>query len=105
MSAIRIDAIKVPKRHRQDMGDLAGLAESMTEVGQLQPVVITPEMRLVAGARRLEAAQSLGWVEIEAYVVSNLTDAAGLLRAEADENTQRKAFTPTEAADIDKDRE
>lgn len=100
MTRLSLDAITIADRHRHDLGDIKGLAESMTEVGQLQPVVVTPEHRLVAGQRRLVAARSLGWTEIEVVVVDNLTDAASLLRAEADENVCRKDFTPTEAESI-----
>lgn len=87
-------------RHRTDLGDIAGLATSMGKIGLLQPIVVTPDMRLVAGERRLAAARSLGWTQIEAKVVDNLTDTGALLRAEADENTYRKALTPTEAESI-----
>lgn len=105
MTTLTISNIFEGKRHRHDLGNIKSLAESMTEVGQLQPIVVTPALKLVAGARRLAAARSLGWTEIEAVVVRNLRDAASLLRAEADENVCRKAFTPTEAAAIAAERE
>jgi ParB-like chromosome segregation protein Spo0J len=93
---IAIRDIKEVDRRRVDYGDLAGLAASMRDIGQLQPIVVTPDLRLVAGGRRLAAARSLGWMEIEAKVANDLTDATLLLRAEGDENTCRKSFTPTE---------
>jgi ParB-like chromosome segregation protein Spo0J len=96
MTVIAISDVQVGDRHRGDLGDLAGLAESLRELGQLQPIVVTSDLRLVAGGRRLAAAQSLGWTEIEAKIARNLTDVAMLLRAERDENTCRKPFTPTE---------
>lgn len=105
MTALPIKAIKVTQRHRHDLGDIAALAESMTEVGLLHPVVVTANHHLVAGERRLAAARSLGWTEIDVTVAANLTEAATLLRAESDENTCRKDFTPTEAAAIRKARE
>ena len=95
-----IEAIRVEGRHRTDFGDIAALARSMDDVGLLQPVVITPDLRLVAGERRIRAARSLGWTTIAARVVSNLTEAADLLRAERDENTCRKSMTPTEAESV-----
>jgi ParB-like chromosome segregation protein Spo0J len=88
--------VRVVDRHRSDLGDLDSLAESMRDIGQLQPILVTPELRLIAGERRLAAARELGWTSIEAKVVDGLADAASLLRAERDENTCRKAFTPTE---------
>lgn len=96
MTAVAIAEISVIDRHRTNLGDLDSLAKSMKELGQLQPVVVTTELRLVAGGRRLEAAKSLGWTEIEANIVDNLSAATDLLRAERDENTCRQAFRPTE---------
>jgi ParB family chromosome partitioning protein len=93
---ISIADVQVIARHRGDMGDITSLAESLAEIGQLQPIVVTSDLRLIAGGRRLAAAQSLGWAEIEAKIADGLTDAASLLRAERDENTCRKAFVPTE---------
>jgi hypothetical protein len=93
---IAVSDVRVADRHREDLGDLSSLAESLAEVGQLQPIVVTSDLRLIAGGRRLAAAQSLGWAEIEAKIAHDLTDAAALLRAERDENTCRKAFAPTE---------
>jgi ParB family transcriptional regulator, chromosome partitioning protein len=93
---IAVADVQVEDRHRSDLGDLESLAESLRELGQLQPIVVTGDLRLIAGGRRLAAARSLGWAEIEAKVASDLRDAASLLRAERDENTCRKPFTPTE---------
>ncbi len=66
---MRLDEITVGGRHRQELGDIDGLAASLTEVGLLQPVVVTPEGTLIAGARRLAAAKLLGWTSIPAAVV------------------------------------
>ena len=95
-----IDDIQVGERHRHDLGDVAALAASIDELGLLHPVVVTRDNVLVAGERRLAACRSLGWDEVPVTVAHNLADAADLLKAEADENTQRKAFTPTEAEAI-----
>jgi ParB family transcriptional regulator, chromosome partitioning protein len=93
---VKIADVKVANRYRVNLGDLDGLSASLRNIGQLQPIVITADLRLIAGGRRLAAAQSLGWTEIDAKIASNLIDASDLLRAERDENTCRKAFTPTE---------
>jgi ParB family chromosome partitioning protein len=93
---IAISDVQVADRYRGDLGDLTGLAESLRELGQLQPIVVTSGLRLIAGGRRLAAAHSLGWVKIEAKIADNLTDASALIRAERDENTCRKSLTPTE---------
>lgn len=96
MALISIADIQVADRYRKDLGDLDSLADSMREIGQLQPIVVTSDLRLVAGGRRLAAAQSLNWDRIDARTVDGLNDAALLLRAERDENTCRKSFTLTE---------
>lgn len=89
--------IATGERSRRDVGDLAELAESITAVGLLHPVVVTADMQLVAGGRRLAAVRHLGWTDVPVTVV-DLADAAAALRAEADENECRKALTPLEAA-------
>ena len=38
--ALPVEAIRVGDRHRKDMGDIAGLAASMAELGSLQPIVV-----------------------------------------------------------------
>jgi len=96
MPMIAIADVKVVGRHRSNLGDLASLASSLRELGQLQPIVVTPDLRLIAGERRLTAARSLGWTEIDAKIAHDITDAATQLRAEGDENTCRKSFVPTE---------
>jgi Domain of unknown function (DUF4326)/ParB/Sulfiredoxin domain len=93
---IPIADVIVKDRHRSDLGDLESLAVSLRELGQLQPIVLSANYLLIAGGRRLAAAKSLGWTEIEAKIANDLTSAADLLRAERDENTCRKAFAPTE---------
>jgi hypothetical protein len=93
---LRVDQIKVGERHRKDMGDIAGLAASIGDVGLLQPLVVRPDYTLVCGARRLEAVKSLGWTEVPARVADNLADVLQALRAERDENTCRKGLSPSE---------
>jgi N6-adenosine-specific RNA methylase IME4/ParB-like chromosome segregation protein Spo0J len=95
-SSLPIDQINVSDRHRADMGDIAGLAASIAEVGLLQPIVVTSDNRLVAGERRLHAAQSLGWSEIPVNVV----DLDAVVRGEFAENFHRKQLTPSETVAI-----
>lgn len=94
------DSIIVDGRYREDLGDIAGLADSIRKVGLLQRIVVTPDGRLVAGVRRLEALKSLGWHEIPVQVAHSLDSAAELLQAERDENVCRKDFAPLEIAAI-----
>lgn len=55
------------------MGDISALAQSITELGLLQPIVISETYDLIAGERRLQACKSLGWSEIPATII-NLQD-------------------------------
>ena len=93
---VKIADIKIGPRHRKSMGDIEGLAASITDVGLLHPPVVTPAMTLVVGARRIAAAKILGWTEIEVSVASDLDDAYRLLKAERDENTCREQPPATE---------
>lgn len=94
-----IDTIRQGDRVRTDLGNIKELADSITAVGLLHPVVITGKRQLVAGGRRLAAVRSLGWTEVPVRVV-DLATAGDALRAEADENTCRKPLTPYEATDM-----
>jgi hypothetical protein len=85
-----------PGRHRQDMGDLQALADSMSEIGLLQPIGVTADFALVFGERRLRAARNLGWTAILARIV----DVPSIVAGEYAENEVRKDFTPSERVAI-----
>lgn len=102
MSEVHVEAVRVIGRFRKDLGDIESLAKSIADIGLMQPIVVTPEMRLIAGHRRLAACRSLGWDSVPALIVDNLGDAALRLRAERDENTERKAMTYTELVALGK---
>lgn len=93
---VAIDRIVVGVRYRRELGDLSGLVRSIRELGLLHPIVVTPDLRLVAGARRLAAVRELGWAEVPVTVVESLDEALPLLLAERDENVERKELLPTE---------
>jgi ParB family chromosome partitioning protein len=91
-----VESIIIGERHRRDMGDIAALAASMGELGLLHPIVVRPDGTLVAGERRLRAAQLLGWKKIPVTVVHR--DA--VVRGEFAENCFRKDFALSEAVAI-----
>jgi N6-adenosine-specific RNA methylase IME4 len=91
------DIVVDPSRCRVALGDLDGLAASISAVGLLQPVVLRPDRTLVAGYRRLRACQRLGWQAVPVRVMDNLADALLALQAERDENRCRKDPTPSES--------
>ena len=92
---IPVDSITVPERVRKDPGNLDSLMESLKRVGQLNPILVTPTYELIAGYRRLTAAQELGWQSVEVVVVQ-AADEVRRLEMELEENVYRKDFTPEE---------
>ena len=90
--ALPISDITIGKRHRAELGDIKALAHSIDDVGLLHPIVVTPNLELIAGARRLEACRHLQWTEVPATIVP-LDD---IVRGEFAENADRKDFLPSE---------
>jgi hypothetical protein len=73
------------------------LAESIRQLGLLQPISITHTHRLIAGLHRLEACKLLGWKTIPVQVLRVSDTEAQLL--ECDENLIRNDLTVMEKAD------
>lgn len=92
---IPIENIKIKKRVRQDLGNLDDLKESLKTYGLLNPITINHNYELIAGERRLSAAKQLGWTNINANIVDNLSEIEEL-EMEIEENNQRKEFTEEE---------
>jgi ParB family transcriptional regulator, chromosome partitioning protein len=97
VAAIRPD----PEQARQVFSDteIAALATTMEEHGQLQPILLRPadpskrEWVIVAGERRWRAAQLKGWSKILAIEHDGDPEVVSLL-----ENLQRVDLTPVEEA-------
>jgi ParB family chromosome partitioning protein len=89
---IAISKIKIQNRIREDYGDIQSLSDSIKKVGLIQPIVITNDDVLIAGERRLKAAQLLNAEYIEARVM-DIKDYEKQLEAEIAENELRKEFT------------
>jgi ParB family chromosome partitioning protein len=86
-------------RARFDEEELSSLAESIREVGVLQPVLVRPigdEYELVAGERRWRAARRVGLQTIPA-LVRDTDDTASLEHALV-ENLHRSDLNPIEEA-------
>ncbi len=69
-----VEEIKIGDRAREDYGDLESLKDSMTKFGQLHPIIITNNNKLVAGGRRLSAALLLDWEYIEVKYFNDLSE-------------------------------
>lgn len=93
---IAIADVRVP-RGRRELRGIADLARSIRDVGLLNPITVTPEFRLIAGAHRLAACKSMSWERIAATVV-HLSDLDREL-AEIDENLIRNNGTALEQSE------
>lgn len=86
-------------RREWPVKEIQVLADSLRLHGLLEPIVVRPigdHYEIVAGERRVRAAQVLGWTHIEAQVRS-LSDEEALQLALV-ENLQRKDLNPMEEA-------
>ena len=96
---IAMDKIKVMERIRKEISKIDELADDIQKNGLINAITVMPldggEYQLLAGFRRMKAAQSLGWTEMEGHIVSP-ADAEAALRVEIAENEQREPFTFTE---------
>jgi ParB family chromosome partitioning protein len=87
-----------PREHFDEEA-LAALAESIREVGVLQPVLVREAgdgYELIAGERRWRAARRVGLQTIPAIV--RLADDAAMLQQAIVENVQREELNPLEEA-------
>ena len=85
---VPIDNIIVaPDRNPIVEQTVLGLMDSIQKTTLINPITIGPDLKLIAGAHRLEACKRLGWTEIPAHQ----TTLDGLLAelAEIDENLIR----------------
>ena len=92
---VPIKDIKVKKRVRKDLGNLDDLKDSLRIYGLLNPITLNRKNELIAGERRLEAAKQIGWTNINANIIDNISDIEKLEK-EIEENNQRKEFTEEE---------
>lgn len=102
VSELLISEIAIGERFRKDVGDVSDLAQSIATVGQLQPVVITADNKLIAGLRRIRACEKIGLQSVLVSIATDAETARQLLIAERDENTCRKSFTIGEAVALGK---
>jgi N6-adenosine-specific RNA methylase IME4/ParB-like chromosome segregation protein Spo0J len=93
---VSIEDVVIP-RGRRRLGDVTELCKSIASVGLLHPVVVTPELRLVAGLHRLRACEELGWTKIPVTVLT--LSKLELELGEIDENLVRCEFSVLERAE------
>jgi ParB family transcriptional regulator, chromosome partitioning protein len=95
---ISLDSLIIKDRTRKDFGDIKSLAESISTVGLLQPIVINENNELIDGQRRIKAYTKLGIKEIPFYRVS----LEQIILGEFHANSNRKDFTSSERVAISK---
>lgn len=96
-SLLPTDQIEVGERSRQNPEvEIDALIESIKEVGQIQPIIIDLDSKLIAGARRLRACEKLGR-DVMVLQVERIDEIIAL-QIERDENVCRVPLTKSEAA-------
>jgi len=100
---IAIEKIKVSERIRKQTTKIDELAADIRKNGLINPITVMAvddgvRYQLLAGLRRLRAAQLLGWSHIESSVAQP-KDAEAVLNIEYSENMQRETFTYSEKMD------
>jgi ParB family chromosome partitioning protein len=97
----RLDANRKQPRKNFDEQGLAELAQSITETGILQPILVTrngDRFQILAGERRFRAAALAGLQRVPVLVKEGLEDRDQLLIMLI-ENVQRRDLTPLEEAE------
>lgn len=80
------------ERIRKDYGDISELADSIANLGLLQPIVVKLDGTLIAGGRRLRAMRKLGWADIP-VTFFEVADEVTLRILEVEENVRRKPMS------------
>lgn len=89
-----------PANPRESLRDIAGLAESITSSGLIQPIIVRTSpggLVVVAGHRRLEAVKRLGWTAVE-VIIRKPMEPDEVLQRMLVENGQRAGLDPIEEA-------
>lgn len=102
MAEIAVAKVKVELHRRARPEAVNALAESIGEIGLLNPILLDDRDRLISGLHRLEAHKKLGAKMIE-FRRSDL-DALGQELARIDENLCRNQMTALERAEALADR-
>jgi ParB family chromosome partitioning protein len=95
---MRISEIDIAENRRPlDDAKVQALADSIREVGLINPVTVDKGGNLIAGGHRVAACKSLGWTDIPVVVLDVDEDRAAL--AELDENLCRNEGTALERSE------
>ncbi|MDD3525288.1 MAG: DNA methyltransferase [Candidatus Cloacimonetes bacterium] len=99
MDCIKISNVIIPERKRPLKPEaVKALADSIEEIGLINPITLKPDGTINTGRHRLEACKLLGWDEIP-FRYADTNDGRLLELAEIDENLIRNELTVLERAD------
>lgn len=76
------------ERQRRKLEGIDELAESINRIGLINPLVVTPDLVLVAGERRYTAMKTLGWTDVPIQYTTDLSE-YDLAVIELEENVKR----------------
>lgn len=93
---IKLSLIKDAELNREP-GNIEGLKRSVVDFGMLGPVIVNQHNKVLAGRRRCQVANELGWEEIPCKVLTSSGDLFDL-KVEIDENLYHKPYTDLEVA-------
>lgn len=90
---IHVSSVVVaPNRQRKDFKGIEELAKSICQIGLIHPIIVTPDLQLVAGERRLRAHIHAGLSHIVCRYTTEL-QSDELERIELEENIKRNDLT------------
>ncbi|MCX7918321.1 MAG: ParB N-terminal domain-containing protein [bacterium] len=99
MVFLPITAIKYTSHVRKELGDIETLAEDIQQHGMVHPLVVNQNNELLAGYRRLKAAERLGWHEVPVTIIHS-DQTLTQLDIQLAENMKRKELTPLEISEV-----
>src|SRR4051794_38916321 len=96
---ITLLAIRTARQVRESFDGIDGLADTLSEVGQLHPIRVRKEgdyYLIVDGERRYRAAKQLGWKTISCIVEQKDLSAGEVTQRQLIANCQREDLKPLE---------
>ncbi len=98
VAVMPIDSILVEPNQPAELDDIAGLTESIREHGVIEPLIVTPDGRLLSGRRRIVAAKRAGLDAVPVRVRDTADERATILVGLA-VNVERRAPNPMTLAE------